>query len=287
MLPPKEGILFDDDPVVTSLSTHTGASEGQSASSGTSGMVGTSASHASSSMVSTSNNESDNTTVSSANTTGSSETAGWSSGWNEGHGVAYQRGENEAWTRGTNRSTTSGTTVTNSVSVTDGFSDTVGKTVSRGEAVTAGETITHGKSVTLSPFYEYVREEIEAPTFMTPEEQKLLEMQRLAHIPKQHAMVITPNSTDCTFRVTDVPDPTITRRRLAAGEAFVHRNVKGYPLIAPQQGEIIDVEAREVQPVKALRSPAPVPIAVQVDAAAEAKLWERVYAMGHARQEKS
>ena len=32
----------------------------------------------------------------------------------------------------------------------------------------------------MSPFYEYVREEIETPVFMTPEEQKLLVMQRLS-----------------------------------------------------------------------------------------------------------
>ncbi len=145
-----------------------------------------------------------------------SDTAGWSTGSHDDHGIAHQTGESEAWTRGTHRSTTKRTTATNSGSVSKGTTDTVGKTFTRGKAFTEGETITNGESVALTLFYEYVREEIAAPTFLTPEEQKLPVMQRLANIPKRHFLVKAPDSPDCIVQAPYVPDPSITKRRLAA-----------------------------------------------------------------------
>src|SRR2546426_8634393 len=82
--------------------------------------------------------------------------------------------------------------------------------------------------MTVSPFYEYVREEIEAPTFLTPEEQKLLVMQKLSCIPKMHFLVKAPESKDCIIRAPYVGDPTITRRRLAAGLDSVYSALPCY-----------------------------------------------------------
>jgi hypothetical protein len=234
MLPAEEGILWSEDPEVIGLSAHTGNTEGRSSSSGTSGMYGSAAGHAQSHMRGENFSESDSTSFSSADTAGLSDTEGWSSGWNEGYGVARTDGESEAWTRGTNRSTTRGTTVTNSESVSDGYSDTVGKTFTRGQAFTEGETITHGESVTLSPFYEYRREEIEAPTFLTPEEQKVLVMQRLSRIPKMHFLVKAPESSDLIICAPYVADPSITKRRLAAGLQAVYSALPCYTTVEQQ-----------------------------------------------------
>jgi hypothetical protein len=221
--------------------------------------------------------------------------------------VAETQGESEAWTHGKNRSTTRGTTITNSESVTDGYSDTVGKTLTRGEAFTNGETISHGESVTVSPFYEYVREEIETPTFLTPEEQKLLVMQKLARIPKQHFLIKAPESSDCVIRAPFVGDPMITQRRLAAGLESVYAALPCYTNLAQHdQGnggddsntsidhghdggddvgnnddDVIDVEVQEVcksESAKALPSPT-------ADADVEAALWQRWLSGSHRRQE--
>jgi hypothetical protein len=294
MLPPEERLFFQEDPEVIGLSAHTGSSEGRSSSSGINGMSGSSAGHARSRMLSESDSESDSTSLSSADTSGLSESEGWSSGWNEGYGVANTNGESEAWTRGTNRSTTRGNTVTNSESVTDGYSDSVGKTFTRGQAFTEGETTTHGESFTVSPFYEYAREEIEAPTFLTPEEQKLLVMQKLARIPKMHFLVKAPESADCIVRAPFVGDPIITKRRLAAGLQSVYSALPCYTTLEQHDhgnsgnvmitrgaaardngGDnadgVIDVEVQEVcksESAKALPSPT-------ADADVEAALWQR------------
>jgi hypothetical protein len=268
MLPPRDDLLGSDGPVV-GVSTHAGTTEGHSSFSGASGMHGSSTGHANSRMQSESESEIDGTAFSSA------DTEGWSRGWSEGHGVAETQGESEAWTHGKNRSTTRGTTITNSESVTDGYSDTVGKTFTRGEAFTEGETITHGESVTVSPFYEYVREEIETPTFLTPEEQKLLVMQKLARIPKQYFLVKAPESHDCIIRAPYVGDPTITKRRLAAGLESVYSALPCYTTLEHHDhndhgaddviehgdhdnDDVIDVEVQEMrapQNAKALPSP--------------------------------
>jgi hypothetical protein len=291
MLPPREGVLFTEDPEVVGLSTHTSSTEGQSFSAGTSGMVGSSAGHATNHMQSSSEAEMDSTSLSSA------DTEGWSRSVQEGHGVAETQGASEAWTRGTNRSITRGKTVTNSEQVTDGYSDTVGHTDTQGIAFTEGETVTRGESVTLSPFYEYRREEIETPTFMTPEEQKLLVMQKLARIPKMHFLVKAPESSDCVIRAPYVGDPMITQRRLAAGLESVYSAMPCYTTLE-QRGhgdsavhddhgadEVIDVvEVQEVctsESVKALPSPID-------DAEVEAALWERwVPGSRHRSQEKN
>jgi hypothetical protein len=289
MLPPRDDLLASDGPVV-GMSTHTGTTEGHSSFSGASGMHGSSTGHANSRMQSESESEIDSAAFSSA------DTEGWSRGWSEGHGVAETQGESEAWMRGTNRSTTRGTTGTNSESVTDGNSDTVGKTFTRGEAFAKGETITHGESFTLSPFYEYRREEIATPTFLTPEEQKLLVMQRLARIPKQHFLIKAPESSDCVIRAPYVGDPTITKRRLAAGLESVYAALPCYTTL-DQQGhdesvalnnhgadQVIDVE--EVQEVRTPQNANALPSPAPIDADVEAALWER-WLSGSRRQQKS
>jgi len=259
MLPPEEGVLFTEDAEVVGLSAHSGTTDGHSSFSGTNSMNGSAIGHAHSRMQATNDNESESTSLSNSDTVGLSETGGWSSGRNEGHGIAQQTGESEAFTRGTNRSTTRGNTVTNSESVTDGYSDTVSKTVTRGEAFTHGEAITHGKSVTVSPFYEYVREEIETPNFLTPEEQKLLVMQKLSRIPKQHFLVKAPESSDCIIRAPYVGDPSITKRRLAAGLQTVYGALPCYTRLEQHTNDdVIDVEVREVlKPQLAAALPSP------------------------------
>ena len=150
--------------------------------------------------------------------------------------------------------------------------------------------------MTLSPFYEYRREEIETPTFLTPEEQKLLVMQKLARIPKMHFLVKAPESSDCVICAPYVGDPTITKRRLAAGLQTVYSSMPCYTRLE-QRGhgadevsahgdyhdEVIDVEVQEVptsETVVALPSPAP------ADAETEKELWERWHTMSRSGQEK-
>jgi hypothetical protein len=292
MSPPREHIVYTDDPEVIGLSTHTSTTEGTSSFAGTSGMVGSSVGHATNHMQSISDGEMDSTSRSSA------DTEGWAHSVQEGHGVAETQGESEAWTRSTNRSNTRGKTVTNSEQVTDGYSDTVGHTDTQGIAFTEGKTITHGESVTLSPFYEYRREDIETPTFLTPEEQKLLVMQKLARIPKMHFLVKAPESADCVIRAPYVGDPMITQRRLAAGLASVYSALPCYTTLE-QRGhggadevtehgdhhdDVIDVE--EVQEVRTPQTVAVLPSPAPTDAETEAALWERWHSMSRRRQEK-
>jgi hypothetical protein len=288
MSPPREHIVYTDDPEVIGLSSNSSTTEGQSSFAGTSGMVGSSVGHATNHMQSISDGEMDSTSRSSA------DTEGWSRSVQEGHGVAETQGESEAWTRGTNRSTTRGKTVTNSEQATDGYSDTVGHTDTHGIAFTEGETITDGESVTLSPFYEYRREEIETPTFLTPEEQKLLVMQKLARIPKMHFLVKAPESADCIIRAPFVADPSITRRRLAAGLETVYSSAPCYTTLEQRgneniagrgdhgasgvtgNGDVVDVEVREVRKQKSGAAlPSPAPSDAPTDAETEAALWER------------
>jgi len=274
MLPPDPGALLGGEEVI-GLSTHTGATDGSASFAGTSGMAGTSAGYAYNHMHATSDQEMENSSFSTADSEGVAETEGWSVGSHDDHGIAHQSGASEAWTRGTNRSTTRGTTITNTEAVTDGDSDTVGKTLTRGKALTEGETITHGESVALTPFYEYVREEIETPIFLTPEEQKLLVMQKLANIPKQHFLVKAPDSPDCVVRAPHVPDPSITKRRLATGLESVYSALPCYTRLEQHNhdgivhhddgtvevdvNDVIDVVAHEVrrpQRARVLPSPA-------------------------------
>jgi hypothetical protein len=301
MLPPKEERFFDflyveEEPVVLTTSTNTGASEGRSASAGSStvegsssahadshmrgknSLVGSSAAHARSSLTGESENEMTGTSAASA------DMRGWSNSEQHGHAVAHQTGENAACTRGTDRSIARGNTVTNSTQATDGHSDTVGHTDSQGIAFTEGTTTTRGVSVAMTPFYEYRREDVETPVFLTPEEQKLLIMQRLENIPNQHAELIVPVRGDCFFRTPHTPAPQITTRRLAADHAYVYRTVPGYPPVALPPADISDAdvevyEVPEIQTPAALPSPAP-------DAEVEAGLWQRWTKMGRGRQEK-
>jgi hypothetical protein len=136
-----------------------------------------------------------------------------------------------------------------------------------------------------------VREEVEVPSFLTPEEQRLLEMQKLYRPKKQHMVVIAPDNPECLVRVPDVDDPIITKRRLAAGLDAVHAQLQCY-ITLEQLGagdarrdrddtDIVDVEAEEVQtpaPGTALPSPTE-------KAEAEESLWRRILAGARRRQE--
>jgi hypothetical protein len=290
MREPEEGLLFESDPEIINLSSHTGAAEGTSSFTGTSGATSSSAGQAHNSVKSKSDTESDSASTSSADTVGSSDTDGWSTTWNEGHGTAHTEGNNEAWTRGNNRSTTRGNTITNSEQVSDGYTDTVGNTITRGKAVTEGVTITSGESETVTPFYEYRREEIETPVFLSPEEQKLLVMQELSQIPKRHFFLKAPGSKPCLIRAPYVADPIITKRRLAAGLQTVYSSLPCYTTVTQQgpgndhqhdgsdgtaTGDIIDVEVREVNGAQHVPAhPSSAPEDAPVDPEVEAALWE-------------
>lgn len=273
MLPAREGLLFTADPAVVGISTHTGATEGQSSFAGMSDTTGTSTGHAHNRVHGESEMDTEGRSLS------STDTEGWSNGWNEGYGVARTDGASKAWAHGTNRSTARGTSVTKSESTTDGYSDTTGKTSTHGEAYTQGKTSTHGESVTLSPFYEYKREEIETPTFLMPEEQKLLVMQKLARIPKQHFLVKAPESSDCVVQAPYVPDPVISLKRLAVGLESVYNALPCYTRREQHDEDIIDVEVRAVhKPQRAHTLPSPTPTD-------EPLFWQPAQEKG--RQEKS
>ncbi len=89
-------------------------------------------------------------------------------------------------------------------------------------------------------------------------------MRRLANMPIQYFVVRTPDSPDCVVTAPHVPDPVITKRRLAAGLASVYSALPCYTRVE-QHGadEVIDVEVRRVPEVqkpqisKPLPSPAP------------------------------
>jgi hypothetical protein len=143
----------------------------------------------------------------------------------------------------------------------------------------------------MSPFYEYVREETEVPTFLTPEEQRLLEMQKLYRPKKQHMVVIAPDNPDCLVHVPDVDDPIITKRRLAAGLDAVHAQLQCY-ITLEQLGagnarrdrpdtDIVDVEAEEVQPSQSV---ATLPSPAATENLTEDEWWDQWRAMGHGRK---
>lgn len=280
MLPPVEHLLYTEDPEVVGLSANTADTESRAASSGRQQMQGSSAAHAETNQLSETENEQMGTSRSTA------DARGWSNSEQKGNGIAHQTGENEAHTRGTDRSMTRGNTVTNSEQDTDGYSDTVAHTDSRSIGFSEGTANSRGKSVTLSPFYDYVREEIQVPTFLSVEEQKLLIMQKLTQIPDQHAELIAPVSGDCFFRTPHAPAPTITRRRLAADHAYVYRTVPGYPRVAlpAEDCTIVDVEIEEIadpQPPTILPSSAAL-----VQPESEEALWKRWVPGLRSRQEK-
>ncbi|HZM20679.1 MAG TPA: hypothetical protein VFC02_02985 [Anaerolineales bacterium] len=290
MLPPEERIFefLEEEPEVVGLSTNTSTTDGRSATSGRNGMTGSSRSEANSRVRSTSESEMDTTSAS------ASDTDGWSHGLQDGYSVANQLGTNEAWSHGTNRSTTRGQTVTNSEQITNGFSNTVGHTSTRGGAFTQGQTITRGTSVAVTPFHEYHREEIETPTFLSPEEQLLLVKQRIHRIPARHFLLKAPGSPDCIIRAPDVPDPVISDRRLTTSLATVYAALPCYTTVeqhsgearAPhpdhRAGEVIDVAVQEVIAPEVAALPSSTD-----DAQAEKTLWERVRALSFGRREKS
>ena len=208
--------------------TNTSSTEGRSSTSGRNGMRGASSSRANSRVRAANESEMDTTSLS------SSDSEGWSHGVQNGYSVADQRGTNEAWAHGTNRSTTRGQTMTNSRQVTNGYSDTVGHTSTRGGASTKGQTITRGTSVAKTPFHEYHREIVETPVNLSPEEQRLLVMQRIHRIPARHFLLKAPGSPDCIIRAPHVPDPMITQRRLTAGLETVYDALPCYTSIAAQ-----------------------------------------------------
>jgi hypothetical protein len=292
MLPVEERMFefLEEEPEVVGLSTNASNTDGRSSMSGRNGMTGSSSGRANSRVRSTNESEMDTTSAS------TSDTDGWSHSTQEGFGVSDQRGTQEAWGHGTNRSTTQSQTVTNSEQLSSGHSNSVGHTSTRGGAFTKGQTIMHGKSVALTPFHEYVREEVEVPQFYSPDEQHVLVKQRIHRIPKRHFLLKVPGSKDCLIRAPEVPDPTISERRLTTGLDVVYTALPCYTSV-DQDGraanskpvdhgadDVVDVEeVHEVPPAPASRAlPSPTD-----EAEAEKSLWERVRAISEGSQENS
>jgi|RhiMetStandDraft_8_1073273.scaffolds.fasta_scaffold00616_3 hypothetical protein len=156
----------------------------------------------------------------------------------------------------------------------------------------------------MTPFYEYIREEIETPVFYTPEEQKLIEMQKLGNSMERHAVLLTPKGADYTFRIPHIPTPMMSQRRRAVRLKAVHGRESFYtPLITHEHStadnqriaigdhchaggsndEVINVVAEVVhtpEPTNALPSPAP-------DTDKETSLWQRWTNMGRGVLKKS
>jgi hypothetical protein len=284
MLPPEEGLLFDKDPEVVSLSTHTGATAGESSFVGSNTMQGFSSALAQSTTASESSNSIDTVSASTSNSVSESESDGSGVAMTEGDGIAHQIGESESDTTGTNWNRTRGLTVTESENMTEGLTESHGETLTEAHAVTAGETNTRGGSVSLTPFYEYVREDVLSPVFLSPEEQLLLEQQRLAKVRPFYFNILLPQQTLHPTLGPWVGEPTITRRRLAAGHDYVFGRMACTRRLADPDGQIIEVEAREVNVVQhtpALPSPTP------ADPEVEEALWKRWHSMSRGRQENS
>jgi hypothetical protein len=144
----------------------------------------------------------------------------------------------------------------------------------------------------VSPFYEYIREETETPVFLTPEEQRLLEMQKLFRAKKQHMVVIAPENPDILVRAPTVDDPFITKLQLAARLESIHADVQSYFTVEHHGGgtaggevdgtDIVDVE--EVEEVHTPQSVAALPSSAPTDNLTEAELWDRWHDMGHGRK---
>jgi hypothetical protein len=145
--------------------------------------------------------------------------------------------------------------------------------------------------VALTPFYEYQREDIETPVFLTPEEQKLLVMQRLSRIPERHFLLKAPGSPDCILRAPQVADPVISDRCLSAGLDTVYNALPCYTSSAAQgragitnhaADDIVDVE--EVREVRTSETTNVLPSPTE-NAEIEESLWRRILAGARQRQE--
>ena len=270
MLPPEEGMLFTQDPEVVSLSSRTGSTTGASSSVGTNTMQGSSSASAYSTSASESTNSMDTVSASSSDTIGESDAEGWGVALTEGGGIAHQTGESESFSTGRNWNEIRGTTTTDSESITEGFGETHGETVTEGQATTTGETNTRGESTSLAPFYEYIREEIETPVFMSPEEQRLLVKQRLKRVLKAHILVIPPDRPDCILTAPFVDTVTIGAKRLNKDLMEINAAAAN-DRVSP---DVIDVEVRVIAESQPLALPSPAPEAVPVDPEVEAALWE-------------
>jgi hypothetical protein len=147
---------------------------------------------------------------------------------------------------------------------------------------------------------------------MTPEEQKLLVMQKLARIPKRHFLIKAPESNDCIIRAPFVADPMITKRRLAAGLETVYCSLPCYTTLQQHEpgvtgtpgnsiahhtyhddvgaddrinhnnNDVVDVEAREVSEVRVAENAQALP-SPPADADEEAALWERWQSLSRGR----
>ena len=144
-------------------------------------------------------------------------------------GQSQSISESTSQTHGTNWSRSRGRTQ----------STTKGKTPSWSESV--GET----ESVTRGPAYEYEEREITSSrTYLTPEEQDRLAIQKLMTLPNRTAALKTPESPAVFFKTPFVPDPRLTRRRR---DAALGRIYAALPFYFPRESPAVEIKQVEAQ----------------------------------------
>jgi hypothetical protein len=96
----------------------------------------------------------------------------------------------------------------------------------------------------LAPFHEYhERHIVSSRTYLTPEEQTLLAIQKMKDLPQATFCLKVPDHSAIFVRAPWVDEPLITKKTLGAGLQRVH-SLPYYTHVEQHQPPAIDVEAR-------------------------------------------
>ena len=125
---------------------------------------------------------------------------------------------------------------------------TLGSNHSEQRGVTQGASEEEGwsESETIAPFHEYHREEIiSSRTFLSPEEQTLLAIQRMKELPQRTFCLKVPNHSALFVQAPQVDEPLVTKKTREAGLQRIHA-LPFYTHLHLEQHEspVIDIEAR-------------------------------------------
>lgn len=175
-----------------------------------------------------------------------SDTESWSDAdtesWSDTYGTSESDTESTSMSEGVTRSTG----ISHGTSHERSRSSTHGTNHSTAQGITAGASEEKGwsESETLSAFHEYHREEITSSrTYLTPEEQTLLAIQKMKELPQATFTLKVPNHPAMFVRAPWVDEPTITKKTLEAGLQRVYA-LPCYTHLEQHQSPVIDVEAR-------------------------------------------
>lgn len=157
-------------------------------------------------------------TVNQSDTESSSTSEGITSSTGISHGNSHEHSNSH--TQGTNHSVTDG--ITKSESKEEGWSE----------------------SETIAPFHEYhEREIVSSRTFLTPEEQTLLAIQKMKELPQATFTLKVPNHPALLVHAPYVEEPLITKKILEQGLERVHA-LPYYTTLEQHQSPVIDVASR-------------------------------------------